>query len=201
MRRRPGAALVVALEQNALVGLVERAESIGLTPLVECTPRTRSTARVDAGARLIGVNARDLTHAAGRPDTFERIAPLIPDGIVKVAESGVRGPRDLIALRPRRRGRGAGRREPGHRQGAAAAVADLVTAGAHPALAPGAVVTAETGPRRPRPVRPVRRALRPRGARRRAGRADRAYRAARPTRPSRPSSTACCARTAAARRR
>ena len=53
--------LVVALEQNALVGLVERAESIGLTPLVECHTADEVERAVDAGARLIGVNARDLT--------------------------------------------------------------------------------------------------------------------------------------------
>jgi indole-3-glycerol phosphate synthase len=129
--------LVVALEQNALVGLVERAESIGLTPLVECHTADEIERAVDAGARLIGVNARDLTTLRVDTDTFERLAPLIPDGIVTVAESGVRGPRDVIELA---------------RAGAHAvlvgeslvrgkeprtAVADLVAAGAHPALRQG----------------------------------------------------------------
>ena len=129
--------LVVALEQNALVGLVERAESIGLTPLVECHTADEIDRAVDAGARLIGINARDLTTLAVDLGTFERLAPLIPAGTVTVAESGVRGPRDVIELA---------------RAGAHAvlvgeslvtgkeprtAVADLVAAGAHPALRQG----------------------------------------------------------------
>jgi indole-3-glycerol phosphate synthase len=129
--------LVVALEQNALVGLIERAESIGLTPLVECHTADEIDRAVDAGARLIGINARDLTTLAVDLGTFERLAPLIPDGTVTVAESGVRGPRDVIELA---------------RAGAHAvlvgeslvtgkeprtAVADLVAAGAHPALRQG----------------------------------------------------------------
>ena len=32
------------------------------------------------------------------PSTFARLAPLIPDGIVRIAESGVRGPHDVIDL-------------------------------------------------------------------------------------------------------
>jgi len=129
--------IVVALEQNALVALVERAESIGLTPLVECHTADEVERAVDAGARLIGINARDLSTLRVDMDTFGRLAPLIPEGIVTVAESGVRGPRDVIELA---------------RAGAHAvlvgeslvtgkeprtAVADLVAAGAHPALRQG----------------------------------------------------------------
>jgi indole-3-glycerol phosphate synthase len=129
--------VVVALEQNALVGLVERAESIGLTPLIECHTADEVERAVDAGARLIGINARDLATLRVDMDTFGRLAPLVPDGIVTVAESGVRGPRDVIELA---------------RAGAHAvlvgeslvtgkeprtAVADLVAAGAHPALRQG----------------------------------------------------------------
>ena len=52
--------IVAALEQPALVSLVERARSLGLTPLVEVHEPTRSSRAVDAGADLIGVNARNL---------------------------------------------------------------------------------------------------------------------------------------------
>lgn len=129
--------MVVALEQNALVGLVERAESIGLTPLVECHTDEEVRRAADAGARIIGVNARDLTTLEVDRDTFARVAPGIPDGIVKIAESGVRGPHDVIELA--RAGADAvlvgetlvtGRNP-------RAAVADLVAAGAHPALRQG----------------------------------------------------------------
>ena len=52
--------IVAALEQPALVSLVERAESIGLLPLVEVHDVDEVARAVDAGAKVIGVNARDL---------------------------------------------------------------------------------------------------------------------------------------------
>jgi indole-3-glycerol phosphate synthase len=88
--------IVAALEQEALVSLVERAESIGLTPLVEVHDEAECQRAVDAGARVIGVNARDLHTLEVDRATFARVAPGIPDHAVKVAESGVRGPHDLI---------------------------------------------------------------------------------------------------------
>ena len=89
--------IVAALEQPALVSLIERAESIGLTPLVEVHDEDEVERAVDAGARVIGVNARNLKTLEVDRGTFERVAPEIPDDIVKIAESGVRGPHDLIA--------------------------------------------------------------------------------------------------------
>ncbi|MGF7235247.1 MAG: indole-3-glycerol-phosphate synthase TrpC, partial [Frankia sp.] len=84
-----------------------------------------------------GVNARDLRTLAIDRDTFARIAPVLPPGVTKVAESGIRGPRDLLAYAA------AGADavlvgeaavtggDPRH------AVAELVTAGAHPATKVG----------------------------------------------------------------
>jgi indole-3-glycerol phosphate synthase len=126
--------IVAALEQNALVSLIERAESIGLTPLVECHTEEEAARAVDAGAKLIGVNARDLRTLEVDRSAFARLSPKIPDGIVKVAESGVRGPHDVIEYA--RAGAHAvlvgeslvTGRDP------RSAVADLVAAGAHPAL-------------------------------------------------------------------
>ena len=126
--------IVAALSDTELVGLVERAESIGLTPLVEAHTEEEVLRAIDAGARLIGINNRSLQTLEVDTTTFARLAPLIPDGIVRVAESGVRGPRDVIELAR------AGAdvvlvgealvtgRDP--RSG----VADLVAAGAHPAV-------------------------------------------------------------------
>ncbi len=89
--------IVAALDQEALVSLIERAESIGLTPLVEVHDEDEVERAVDAGAKIIGVNARNLKDLKVDRSTFERVGPEIPDHIVKVAESGVRGPHDLIA--------------------------------------------------------------------------------------------------------
>src|ERR1700727_562385 len=51
--------IVAALEQNALVSLVERAASIGLLPQVEVHTKDEMLRAVDAGAKVIGVNAHD----------------------------------------------------------------------------------------------------------------------------------------------
>src|SRR5690606_2243196 len=88
--------IVAALDQNALVSLIERAASIGLTPLVEGHTAEEVERPLDADAKLLGVNARDLTTLEVDRTTFARLAPLSPDGVVRVAESGVRGPHDVI---------------------------------------------------------------------------------------------------------
>jgi indole-3-glycerol phosphate synthase len=125
--------IVAALEQNALVGLRERIESLGMTALVEVHTEAEADRALDAGASVIGVNARDLTTLQVDRSTFERIAPGLPSGIVKVAESGVRGPHDLIGYAAAGADAvlvGEGLVTAGD---ARQAVADLVTAGSHPA--------------------------------------------------------------------
>jgi indole-3-glycerol phosphate synthase len=84
--------MVAVLEQEALVSLIERATSIGLTPLVEVHDEEETRRAVDAGARLIGVNNRDLKTLEVDRQTFARLAPLIPTDVVRVAESGVGAP-------------------------------------------------------------------------------------------------------------
>jgi len=126
--------IVAALEQSALVSLVERASSIGLLPLVEVHTDEELDRAVDSGAKVIGVNARDLATLKVDRGIFARLAPRIPDGVVKIAESGVRGPRDLLAYAAA----GADAVLVGEslvtEKDPRGAVADLVTAGSHPAL-------------------------------------------------------------------
>lgn len=126
--------IVAALTQIELESLVERAESIGLTPLVEVHDEEEVDRALAAGARLIGVNARSLKTLEVDRDTFGRLAPRIPDDVVRVAESGVRGPHDVfeyakqganVVLVGETLVRGEDPRS---------AVADLVAAGSHPAL-------------------------------------------------------------------
>jgi indole-3-glycerol phosphate synthase len=126
--------IVAALDQNALVSLVERALSIGLVPLVEAHTDSEVARAVEAGAKVIGVNARDLTTLALDREVFGRLAPLMPASVIKIAESGVRGPRDLLAYAAA----GADAVLVGESlvtgKDPRSAVADLVTAGSHPAL-------------------------------------------------------------------
>ena len=140
--RAVGADLVLlmasVLDQQALVCLVERAESIGLTPLVEAHTEAEVERSLLVGARVLGINNRDLTTLRVDLGTFARLAPMVPDGVVRVAESGIRGPHDVFDLAQ------AGADAvlvgtslvTGTVDGAdpAAAVAELVAAGTHPAL-------------------------------------------------------------------
>ena len=125
--------IVAALEQNTLVGLLERVESLGMTALVEVHTEAEADQALAAGAAVIGVNARDLTTLQVDRSAFERIAPGLPSDVVKVAESGVRGPHDLIGYAAAGADAvlvGEGLVTAGDpRQ----AVADMVTAGSHPA--------------------------------------------------------------------
>jgi indole-3-glycerol phosphate synthase len=125
--------IVAALDQNALIGLRERIESLGMTALVEVHTEDEASRALDAGARVIGINARDLHTLEVDRSAFERIAPGLPGEIVKIAESGVRGPRDLIEYAAA----GADAVLVGEGLVTTAdprqAVAELVTAGSHPA--------------------------------------------------------------------
>jgi indole-3-glycerol phosphate synthase len=125
--------IVAALEQNALVGLLERVESLGMTALVEVHTEDEADRAMAAGARVIGVNARNLRTLEVDRSVFERIAPGLPNMVVKIAESGVRGPHDLI----RYASAGADAVLVGEglvtQKSPRDAVAELVTAGSHPA--------------------------------------------------------------------
>jgi indole-3-glycerol phosphate synthase len=86
--------IVAALPQDDLVRMHGLAHALGMTALVEVHDEDETRRALDAGATVIGVNARNLKTLAVDPDTFGRLAPLIPDGCVRVAESGVAGPAD-----------------------------------------------------------------------------------------------------------
>ena len=90
--------IVAALGQDELCALHEEAGALGLTVLVEVHDTDEVGRAVAAGAELVGVNARNLKTLDVDPETFARVAPTIPDGVVTVAESGIRGPEDVAAV-------------------------------------------------------------------------------------------------------
>jgi indole-3-glycerol phosphate synthase len=89
--------IVAGLAQELLVTLVGEIESLGMTALVEAHTEAEADRAVAAGARVVGINARNLHTLELDRDAFARIAPRLPAGIVKIAESGVRGVEDLLA--------------------------------------------------------------------------------------------------------
>jgi indole-3-glycerol phosphate synthase len=88
--------IVAALEQNVLSSLLDRIESLGMTALVEVHTEEEADRALEAGAGVVGVNARNLHTLEVNRSVFGRIAPGLPSDVLRVAESGVRGPGDLL---------------------------------------------------------------------------------------------------------
>ena len=86
--------IVAALSDEALVGLLAEAGEAGLEVLVEVHTRPEAERAVAAGARIVGVNNRDLATFAVDLRTAEDLAPGIAGVPVRVAESGVHSAAD-----------------------------------------------------------------------------------------------------------
>jgi indole-3-glycerol phosphate synthase len=97
--RGAAAALLIvrALPREALVELHDVGRTIGLDLLVEIRDESELAAALDVGASIIGVNNRNLESLAIDPGTVGRLVPLIPAGIVAVAESGMASAHDVAA--------------------------------------------------------------------------------------------------------
>jgi indole-3-glycerol phosphate synthase len=87
--------IVAALDDDTLRRLHDQARELGLAVLVEVHDEAETERAVALGAGLVGVNARNLKTLEIDQDAFGRLAPLIPDDRVKVAESGIFGPVDV----------------------------------------------------------------------------------------------------------
>ncbi len=81
--------IVAALTDGELSALLARVRELGMTSLVEVHDEVETQRAIDVGARVIGVNARNLKTLEIHPETFSRLRPLIPQGYVTVAESGI----------------------------------------------------------------------------------------------------------------
>ena len=91
--------IVAALEQHDLVTLQRRAMELGLAALVEVHDEEEIRRASDAGARIVGVNNRNLRTLAVDVDASHRLAALIPRDVVAVSESGLQTRADLDRLR------------------------------------------------------------------------------------------------------
>ena len=95
------AALLIVryLDDEKLSELLAEARSLGLDALVETHSEEEIKRAVAVGADIIGVNCRDLSNFTVDVSISERLLKAIPDGIVKVAESGIKTPADIARLR------------------------------------------------------------------------------------------------------
>lgn len=91
--------IVAGLERRVLAELFGLITEMGMTPLVEAHSSDEVAIASDLGAPIIGINARDLTDFSLDANLFERLAPEIPDGTVRVAESAVHSPDDVVHYR------------------------------------------------------------------------------------------------------
>jgi indole-3-glycerol phosphate synthase len=91
--------IVAALDDDELQTFLGAAREVGLDALVEAHDEAEVDRAVRAGADLIGVNQRDLVTFQVDPARAVRVASHIPAGVVRVAESGIKGPDDARVLR------------------------------------------------------------------------------------------------------
>lgn len=90
--------IVAALDDAELADLHALAGSLTLDVLVEVHDERELDRALAVGATLVGVNQRDLVTFEVDHARAVRVAAAMPPGIVRVAESGVRGPEDAAAL-------------------------------------------------------------------------------------------------------
>jgi indole-3-glycerol phosphate synthase len=91
--------IVAALSLGELRDMHTLATEIGLDVLVETHDEAEIEQALEVDARMIGVNQRDLKTFEVDHQRAVRVAPLIPEGVLKVAESGVRHEHDAAHLR------------------------------------------------------------------------------------------------------
>lgn len=90
--------IVAALEQPDLVRLQHRAWELGLAALVEVHDEDELARALDAGARLVGVNNRNLRTLSVDVEGSYRLASKLPHDVVGVSESGLRSRDELNRL-------------------------------------------------------------------------------------------------------
>lgn len=90
--------IAAALEPPALADLLGKAKALGLSALVEVHDLEELRRALDAGARIVGVNSRNLRTLAVDLTVFDVVSGDLPPGVTAVAESGIRTPDDIARL-------------------------------------------------------------------------------------------------------
>ena len=91
--------IVRMLEQAELRDLLRIADEVGLDALVEVHDGPERDRALEAGARVVGVNNRDLQELTTDLAVTERLAAGIPEDIILVSESGIKTPEDVARVR------------------------------------------------------------------------------------------------------
>jgi anthranilate synthase / indole-3-glycerol phosphate synthase / phosphoribosylanthranilate isomerase len=89
--------IVKMLDTATLTKLYKYSQSLGMEPLVEVNTPAEMKIAVDLGAKVIGVNNRDLTSFEVDLGTTSRLMDLVPTSTIVCALSGISGPKDVAA--------------------------------------------------------------------------------------------------------
>ena len=87
--------IVAALDDATLRELLDLTHELGMTALVETHTAEEIERAVQAGAAVIGINARNLKDLSVNVGNYRELAAALPPDVIKVAESGVFGPVEL----------------------------------------------------------------------------------------------------------
>jgi indole-3-glycerol phosphate synthase len=90
--------IVAVLAPGELAHLIEVTGSVGMAALVETHQEDELEAALRAGARLVGINNRNLKDFTVDLDTTYRLLPLVPTDVTVVSESGIRTSADLARM-------------------------------------------------------------------------------------------------------
>ena len=87
--------ILAILEPFQFEYLFELIESLNMTPLVEIFSEQELDLALSKGAKVIGINNRDLKKLETSLKNFENLAPLVPKDVILVAESGIKSVKDV----------------------------------------------------------------------------------------------------------
>jgi len=91
--------IVAILDDSLLRELLDLGRELGMEALVEVHTREEAARAVETGARIIGINNRDLRTLSVRPETSFELVELLPDDCLAVCESGLRSAKEIARLR------------------------------------------------------------------------------------------------------
>ncbi|MWG35251.1 indole-3-glycerol phosphate synthase [Halomarina oriensis] len=91
--------LLIVRFVDDLPGMLAAARDRGFQVLVEVHDEAELERALDAGADVVGVNNRDLANLVVNLETFESVAPHVPDDVTLVAESGIALPAEAARMR------------------------------------------------------------------------------------------------------
>lgn len=87
------------LDTETIKKYIKICDSLGLSALVEAHDEQEVQSAIDAGARIIGVNNRNLKNFTVDINNSTRLRRLVPKDVIFVAESGIKTPQDIAALK------------------------------------------------------------------------------------------------------